>query len=77
MFPVDNISKQVGSILLHQLYHPSNLQTKGMMNYLVRRNVCQGTLGLLLELVLFNIFINDLEDRVNRPLIELPNIAQK
>lgn len=77
MFPVDNISKQVGSILLHQLYHPSNLQTKGMMNYVVRSNVCQGTLGLVLELILFNIFIKDLEEGVNRLLIELANIAQK
>lgn len=77
VFTVDNIAKQVGSVLLHQLYHPSNLQTKGMMNYVVRRNVCQGTLGLVLELVLFNIFINDLGEGVNRPLIELADITQK
>lgn len=77
MFPVDNIAKQVGSILLHQLYHPSNLQTKSMMNYVLRRSVCQGTLGLVLELVLLNIFINDLEEGVNRPLIELADITQK
>lgn len=77
MFPVVNIAKQVGSLLLHQLCHPNNLQTKGMMNYVVRRGVCQGTLGLALELVLFNIFINDLEEGVSRPLIKLADITQK
>lgn len=77
MFPVVNTATQVGSLLLHQLYHPNNLQTKGMMNYVVRRGVCQGILGLVLELVLFNIFINDLEERVNRPLIKLADITQK
>lgn len=76
MFPVVNIAKQVGSLLLHQLYHPNNLQTKSMMNYVVR-SVCQGTLGLVLELVLFNIFINDLEEGVSRPLIKLADTTLK
>lgn len=75
MFPVVNIAEQVGSLLLHQLYHPNNLQTKGMMNYVVRRAVCQGTMGLVLELFLFNIFINDLEEGVSRPLINLADIT--
>lgn len=77
MFPLVNIAKQVGSLLLHQLYHPNNRQTKGMMNYVVRRGVCQGTMGLLLELVLFNILINDLEEGVSRSLIKLAHITQK
>lgn len=77
VFPVVNIAKQVDSLRLHQLYHPNNLQTKGMMNYVVRRDVCQGSMGLVLELILFNIFINDLEKRVSRPLIKLADIAQK
>lgn len=48
-----------------------------MMNYVVRRGVCQGSIGLVLELILFNIFINDLEKSVSRPLIKLADIAQK
>ena len=47
------------------------------MNYVLRRGVYQGTLGLVLELVLFNIFINDLEEGINRLLIILADITEK
>lgn len=77
VFPIVNIAKQVDSLHLYQLYHPNNLQTKGIMNYVVRRGVCQGSMGLVLELILFNIFIKDLEKGVSRPLIKLADIAQK
>lgn len=78
VLPVVNTAKQVGSLLLHLLYLPNTLlQTKGMMNYVLCRGVCQGTMGLVLGLVLFNIFINDLEEGVSRPLIKLADITQK
>lgn len=34
-------------------------------------------MGLVLGLVLFNIFINDLEEGVSRPLIKLADITQE
>lgn len=77
MLPVVNTAKRVGSLRLHQLYLPNNLQTKDMMNYVVRRGVCQGTMGLLFELVLVNVFTNDLEEGLSRPLIKLSDITQK
>lgn len=77
MHPVVNTPKQVGWLVVHQLYLPSNFQANSGDKLSCRKMCIEVPWGAVLVMVLFNMFINDLEERLDSTFIKLAYALEK
>lgn len=77
MLPVVNTAKQVGWLVVHQLFLPSNFQAKTDDKLSCKKMSSEVPGGEVLVMVLFNIFINDLEEGLGSTFIKLAYALEK